>query len=560
MSTDRQAVPLSPLPPFVTPAEAQDDIDVPAPASSARSAARLLASALVAVPIAAIGILTAVAALNGRNLLSSLPGTSVPARVAELAEGAIAGLAAYLVVLVVLAFVSRPRRVAPESPTPELGDDPIPPALAGFLVNAWATPTEAVQGTLVDLAARRILTLRDAQRGHTVVQLSDGVDTAELTPYERRVLDHVRSLAAGGVVPGEALATWPYHDAERWFKSFCVEVVADARSRGLSRRRWPAWAHLILLVIAILPSVLATLAVKAAPALTHQSDNGDIALAVGVLTWIVLSGLPGLARQQRDTPRGRRAAAHWLGVRRYLHADRVFPTLPPAAVAIWNRYLAYGAALGVAAEAARQLPFGAEDPHRAWSSVGGRWRTVAVHYPRFRPGWGSSPWRLLGKGLRTIGFALLPWAAIWIADRLTGRASGRRSIFSAIISAIPDQFQWTVAAAVLVTLGAVAYGVMFLVLAAMDAGRGRSVSGRILRMHAVNMGRDERTQYYWIAVDEGTRRRIDAWRAAPAFAHSGQVNEQVDVDAVVSPVCGYVRSLDEIIAPPAPRPQAASSA
>ena len=71
----------------------------------------------------------------------------------------------------------------------------------------------------------------------------------------------------------------------------------------------------------------------------------------------------------------------------------MFDSLPPTAVITWERYLGYGAALGQAAGAARPIAMGAESDHRAWSSVGGRWRQVKVVYPGniASPGWGRSP-------------------------------------------------------------------------------------------------------------------------------------------------------------------------
>lgn len=83
------------------------------------------------------------------------------------------------------------------------------------------------------------------------------------------------------------------------------------------------------------------------------------------MIWAALTSSIKLFGDQRDTPAGRAAAARWLGVRAYLGQNEVFPTLPPASVAIWDRYLGYGAALGVAAAAVHALPMGAEDDHLA---------------------------------------------------------------------------------------------------------------------------------------------------------------------------------------------------
>ncbi len=450
-----------------------------------------------------------------------------------------AALAFYVVVSVVLAWITRPRRVRPDPATMELGDDPVPPAVAGFLVNAWLTPDEAAQGTLLDLGARHIIGFDQAQPGHTIVRVKEGADTASLTAYERRVLEHVRALASNGTVPGEALATWPQQDSAKWFTAFGNEVIDDARRRGLSRGRWPAWSRFTLSAAAAAPAILAALAISLAPPIQHRSghttDNGTVAFAVGLFGWVVLSAVHLFIRSQRDTPRGRVAAAHWLGVRRQLHADEVFPTLPPAAIAIWDRYLGYGAALGCAGAAVRQLPLGAEDPHHAWSSFGGRWRMVTVRYPRFRSGWGRSPWSLFGRGLRLVVIGLVPLLILLATDRVERSSAG-------IDSAIPERYRWAIPLIALYTLVVVGWGFWLFVLTAMDARRRRWVVGRVLRIQTVKGGqRNNEIQYYWVAVDDGTRPRVDAWRVLPA--QFGGVSEGKDVTAVVTPHCAHVESL-----------------
>ena len=128
-------------------------------------------------------------------------------------------------------------------------------------------------------------------------------------------------------------------------------------------------------------------------------DFGTI--GAGLVIWAVLTSSIRLFGDQRDTPAGAEAAARWLGVREYLGRNEVFPTLPPASVAIWDRYLGYGAALGVATAAVHALPMGAEDDHRAWSAYGGRWRAVKVRYPRLGFRWGRKPPLAFLVGLAT---------------------------------------------------------------------------------------------------------------------------------------------------------------
>jgi hypothetical protein len=132
-------------------------------------------------------------------------------------------------------------------------------------------------------------------------------------------------------------------------------------------------------------------------------------IVAGFLIWAALTSTIKRFRDQRETPAGAEAAARWLGVRDYLGRNEVFPTLPPSSVAIWDRYLGYGAALGVATAALRALPMGAEDDHRAWSSYGGRWRVVKVRYPRLGLVWGRSPLPalLIGLLVAVVGYGAL---------------------------------------------------------------------------------------------------------------------------------------------------------
>jgi hypothetical protein len=61
----------------------------------------------------------------------------------------------------------------------------------------------------------------------------------------------------------------------------------------------------------------------------------------------VFDRVAGKVGGERDTAAGRAVAARWLGVRDWLAAHESFADPPPAAVTVWDRYLPYGAALGV---------------------------------------------------------------------------------------------------------------------------------------------------------------------------------------------------------------------
>src|SRR5262249_28886828 len=161
---------------------------------------------------------------------------------------------------------------------------------------------------------------------------------------------------------------------------------------------------------------------------------------------------------------------------------------PPTAVAIWDRYLAYAVALGVAATTERSIPLGAESDTEAWSSVGGHWRIVRVRYPRrLPPGWGRPPWKnafigLFSAGIAgAIGWFLLPAIYDAQADALKDATTQDHRIALGVSIGI--------AVISLVIALVVLRGIWMLGLGLSDIGRGRTIEGRVLRVRS----RNERT-------------------------------------------------------------------
>jgi hypothetical protein len=331
-----------------------------------------------------------------RPLLADQATVTFPDLVAPLLVATVAATGLWILLLLAVAFATRPRDVDPEPATMDLGEEP--PAVVDMLTNAWRVTPDAIPATLLDLAARGFVGLHQHGPGRTVCRVRRTAAEG-LEPYERMVLDHVAGLAVDGIVPAEALTTGPQDRSARWWRTFQRHVVEDARGRGLTRDRWSRPLKGFLRAAALAPAGLAVLLANAATGL----DFGTI--GAGIVLWVVLTAAIGRFRDQRETPAGARAAARWLGVGAYLGRNEVFPTLPPAAVAIWDRYLAYGAALGVATAALRGLPMGADDDHRAWSAYGGRWRPVRVSYPRLRLALGRPPpaWPWRGRATDSCG-------------------------------------------------------------------------------------------------------------------------------------------------------------
>ena len=216
-------------------------------------------------------------------------------------------------------LATRPARPPADPATPDLGDEP--PAVVNLLTNRWRPNQDAAESTLLDLAARGHLELRQpgADATHTTVHLPPAgaaANTATLHPYERRVLDRIRGLAVDGVIPVTALTFRNPHQARAWTRRLHREVVADARARGLSRRRLsPTLAAGLVAVAAVSAGGIFLAALR----FTLRDGSGETSLAfpfvAALMAFLVLAGVAARQHGDRDTAAGRAAAARWLGVR-----------------------------------------------------------------------------------------------------------------------------------------------------------------------------------------------------------------------------------------------------
>jgi hypothetical protein len=320
----------------------------------------------------------------------------------------------WLLLLGAFAFCTRSRRVEPGPASMELR--PEPPAIVNLLVNGSRVTPNAVQATLLDLAAREFIDIEEYDAGqHIICRLKQREPDDRLESYTKIVLDHVEAEAVNGVIPAQALTTGVKGKSSAWWRAFRTSVVRDAQFRSLTEDRWsrPQWG--ILRLAGLAAGGLVVLVATRANAI----EPGVLVVLTAALSLNTV--LITIFGDQRLKPAGLAEASHWLGVRSYLEQNRAFTEATPGAVTLWDRYMAYAAAMGLATKAIRALPMGLEDDHRAWSAYGGQWREVRVSYPRFRILWGRSPFEGMCVGLL---IAAIGGASTWLAWQVWGLTDG----------------------------------------------------------------------------------------------------------------------------------------
>lgn len=476
-------------------------------------------------------------------------GFSIPLLVA----GAAASVC-WVAVAVTTALARRPPRIRSAEATMDLPEES--PAVAGLLVNEFVVPTEIAPAILLDLAARRVVSLEEVQPGRTICTLKRE-SSEPLTAYEKRVLDSLREKEVDGVVPAEALTTGTADRSKSWHRSLAKEIVSEAQGSGLTRDRWSKRHVVVLSAVLGLAVVLLALSLKedtrSAPDEVPVLIFGVIAAGVAFIAAAAyVVGRMGRSLAQLPTDAGRTAAARVEGLERHLREDTLLADLPPAAVTIRGRHFAYAAAFGAAPLAVDLLPMGTEDDHRAWSRFGGRWRRVRVRYPRvWPPAWGIHPGLAILLALvigGVAGLVIRGLSAIVDSDRPSGLESA--------------DWRWVVRGTLVVMLPfivAALWAVIVFLRAAADLRAIRTITGEAVRDRAFKASSSSSgSQKYrrFLAIDDGTSDRISAFRLRPSRLWTG--HSQGDTLTVeVTPHLGYIRS---IVKSPGPeRPGAAGA-
>lgn len=297
-----------------------------------------------------------------------------------------------------LAWFARPRiRATPAAP-PEFD---LAPALVCLLSRGGDDAPQATASTVLDLAARGHLVLAGSGTDPDAVTIAlpsprrpVGGSRRGLRPHEDLVLRRVTdAIVAAAPTPSTlaSLQRWRRDELERWVASVQEAVIREAGERGLVVRSGGhlasvlALSNLIFLALSFVVSrALVDLAVPDSAMGSWPALAGVLCLT-GLMVFALTLALLGLmgrrTERHRLTRRGRRVAAYWLGVRRWLRAHESFADLPPVAVEVWGRNVGYGAALGVCTRATVAIGHVGSRAPAIGSAYGGRFRPVTVRYP-----------------------------------------------------------------------------------------------------------------------------------------------------------------------------------
>jgi hypothetical protein len=401
---------------------------------------------------------------------------------------------AWLALLLLVTVATRAWRPPPGPASLALRAEP--PAVVSLL--AGRLGRDGYPATLLDLVSRGWIGMRETEPGQIACWPREP-DTGQLTDYERQALGHL-AFRAGGMdtVPGAALGSGFEIGDDEFRQKFDDEVRADARRRGLLRRRIGP-GTLALLIGAWLPAV--TLALTDA-----ARNHWSVMIFTPALCYlIILQGAFALYRRSRLSRAGRSALSAWLGFRVALIGSRSGRTAGTALLAAaGDRRIAYAAALGAAPDAVAAFAPDADRGH-VWSSFGGSWHRVTLGstLARFAPGPGM---------LLLVTLFCLPFAGVVL---LAGEDSPKYALIAVLF---PGIVWWGPASWVYAS-------------AARAARLPRVVEfdGQILRLWTEASGDESQGRDCCIAIDDGVRGRAWAMRIGDHTYHKCRAGQVVHV-------------------------------
>lgn len=445
----------------------------------------------------------------------------------------------------------RPIEIGEQRPEadPELGLEP--PAVVGLLTNGYEVPASAVTATVLDLARRGWIRIAMTDEGEIIVfTRGRGRHGDALRPFEQQVLNHLTARSFDGVATAGALAVGTNRMTARWWRRFRRDVVRTARERGLTGRRYVVGA----IAVPAATTLVAVILVRWAAVVGDPTVSVGSSLWSRAMWWIaaVLAAVAAVGTLQRvlssaETPTeaGQRRAGAWMGYRTRL-AARVPDNASVVAPGDQQLALAYATVMGANTGVLDQLPVVREDHRHAWSEAGGLPHVVSVRYP-LRPGYGRSPHLLVLVGI--VVAVVARWAqgaAFGVRDReslplITDNFPERTELVGQIADGIGTAL-WV----------AIAWGVWVAAAGVVDSVISRQRIGAVVRVRRpadvvprvrVLQRLAERERFsVFVAVDDGRRRSVTAWRANERTA----VPQGAYARVRATPLLGHVRSSEPV--------------
>jgi uncharacterized membrane protein YgcG len=212
------------------------------------------------------------------------------------------------------------------------------PAVVAAIDDWGVVSPSAFASTVIDLAQRGWLTITEEPGGHRFTRSQQTTDELPLRDYESQVLWRLFEGGRATVTQDELVeeAKGDRTGSAAWMTSFKAQVRGDYDAQQYQERHRPApWMVHLLILLAVGGAAVAAFALGA-----------WIGAAIAAATAVVILALSGLLRRRTD--KGARKHAEVAGLRAFLRDFSLVDDVPVGHLVLYERYLVYAVALGVA--------------------------------------------------------------------------------------------------------------------------------------------------------------------------------------------------------------------
>jgi uncharacterized membrane protein len=240
------------------------------------------------------------------------------------------------------------------------------PALVGYLMTSGMVGSGDMVGTIMDLARRGYLTIEEMkheERGFLeklagtpeydyILKMAPNKKFPELASYERNLLLFIfsRKCTTGTdmISLHEFKKEAQKHSTEfhRWFESWKKRVKALAKERGDFEKQGTS-----MMIVSMVVGGAAG-AAGVALAAFFQSPFAVVGMVLGMAT------IPLASLIKRRSPEAALEFKQWKALKKYLLHFSELKEAPPASLTLWEHFLVYAVALGIADKVLKAL-----EPH-----------------------------------------------------------------------------------------------------------------------------------------------------------------------------------------------------
>ena len=231
-----------------------------------------------------------------------------------------------------------------------------------FGKNVGKPDMNGFQATIMDLINRKYLLIanKDPESINTNLKVNPEANLSELKQFELHLINMIREFEYGGIIDFNKMAVdltsnQVARSFVEQFNLWCDDFKEDYLDKTSLKKYFNKTGATIIRVFGVVELILG--AILFIFSLVNNLPNSNFAIVVGMLSIIAGAVLKALPQRSggRWTEYGEEYVKKWENFKKYLKDFSLIKEHPPESIVIWNKYLVYATAFGVAKEVQKAM-------------------------------------------------------------------------------------------------------------------------------------------------------------------------------------------------------------